>query len=338
MLRRALLSAFALAFAAPAQAQPNLTISVYGISQDAMRKHLYAPFEARCGCKLVIETGNSGERLAKLEARRNNPEIDIAVITDFHALEAARKGLLDPIDVTRLSNHAKLFTQAKDPIGGNMAVGYTLYATGIVYRSDKVRIGSWNDLWQSSLKDRIALPSINTSQAPMLLFMVDRAGGGTSADFAGGIERIAAAKGDIVTFYERGAQLVQLFQQDEVWAAVSGRFNWPLIRRLNLPLAWAQPSEGNSGGMNVIVLPKGSKQRDLALQLADFWLSTEVQTALALDLVDSPANTEVQVPANVADQITFGPADVERIRFVPPAAILDHRDGWLKVWNERVAR
>ena len=64
----------------------------------------------------------------------------VCVESVHDALAAQRSGLLQPIDVSKLSNHAKLYDVAKDPLGGNIAVGYTFYATSIVYRSDKVTI------------------------------------------------------------------------------------------------------------------------------------------------------------------------------------------------------
>ena len=65
-LRTALASATALALslsAAHAQ-EKTLTISVYAFAQDEFKELVYDPFEAKCGCKLVVETGNSVERLS----------------------------------------------------------------------------------------------------------------------------------------------------------------------------------------------------------------------------------------------------------------------------------
>jgi spermidine/putrescine-binding protein len=74
--------------------QATLVVSNFAIAQDLMRKDLYAPFEAKCNCKIVVDAGNAADRLAKLEARKGNPEADIAVLADFTALEAARKDLI----------------------------------------------------------------------------------------------------------------------------------------------------------------------------------------------------------------------------------------------------
>ena len=71
-------SALLLVTAPAASAQEKtLTISVYGFAQDAFKELVYTPFEQKCGCKLVVETGNSVERLAKMEANKANPVIDM---------------------------------------------------------------------------------------------------------------------------------------------------------------------------------------------------------------------------------------------------------------------
>ena len=325
--------------AAPASAQqPTLVLSAFGVAQDQLRKDLYAPFEAKCGCKIVVEVGNSADRLAKLEARKANPEVDIAVMADVNALEAANKGLIDPIDVSKLTNYDKLYDVVKDPLGNKMGVGYTYYATSIIYRSDKVKIESWTDLWKPELKGRLALPNITTTQGPLLLFMADRAFGGTTPDFATGINKVSEIKGGVVTFYERAAQLAQLFQQDEIWAAVTGRFNWPLLKKLNMPLAWATPKEGLTGGLNVLVLTKGSKNKELAMRFMDEWLSTEAQTRLAMSQVDSPANKEVKLPPEIADVLTYGEDTAKGLKLIPPAQMLANREAWVSGWNSKIAR
>jgi putative spermidine/putrescine transport system substrate-binding protein len=333
----AALALLAMAPAAVAQT-PTLKISVYGIAQDEYRRDLYAPFEKKCGCTVVVETANSSERIAKLEANKSAPVIDVAALADFDALKAAREGLLEPIDVSKITSYDKLYAFTKDPIGDHMAVGYTFYATSIVYRSDKIAIDGWADLFKPELAGRIALPNITTTQAAPTLAMLEKAEGGGGPDFTNAFQTLAKHKDDIVTFYERGSQLPQLFAQDEILAAVSGRFNWANILKLHRPIKWATPKEGQAGGMNVLAIVKGTKQKALALQFIDYWLSAEVQTRLANDLVDSPANTDVKVADHVAEALTYGAETAASLHFLPPADVLAHRDEWLAKWNQMIAQ
>ena len=340
-MKKRLTIALALALLTPMPGRAEnrtLTISVYGFAQDAYKKLVYDPFEAQCGCKLVVETGNSVERLAKMEANKGSPVIDMAVVSMADGLQAARQGLTDKIDVSKLSNFSKLYDIAKDPNGDGMSVGYTFYATSIVYRSDKVKIDSWADLLSPKLAGHVAIPDIGTNQGPPTLFMLGKALGKDTPDLVAPIDAIGEHKADIVTFYVRASQIVQLMQQEEIWAAPIGRFAWEGFKKMNLPVAWANPKEGQTGGMNVMVLTHGGKNQDLALQFMDFWLSTEIQTALAEKLVDSPANREVKVAPEVAENLTYGEDTVKALELIPSAVALANREAWLSRWNEKVGQ
>ena len=57
--------------------------------------------------------------MSKIEANAANPIIDMAVISSHDALALARKGLLQNLDVSKLSSHNDLFEVAKNPLGAN---------------------------------------------------------------------------------------------------------------------------------------------------------------------------------------------------------------------------
>ncbi|MDQ0564301.1 putative spermidine/putrescine transport system substrate-binding protein [Rhizobium mesoamericanum] len=340
-MKNALIASAALLALSPLTAkaeEKTLTISVYAFAQDDFKTLVYDPFEAKCGCKIVVETGNSVERLAKMEANKASPVIDMAVVSMADALSASRKDLIDKVDTSKLSNFGKLYDFAKDPNGDGMSVGYTFYATSIAYRADKMKIESWADLLKPEYVGHVAFPNITTNQGPPALFMLGQALGSDGPDLTAPIEALGEKKDEIVTFYEKSSQLVQLMQQEEIWAAPIGRFSWVGFTKLDVPIAWATPKEGQTGGMNVMVVTKGSKNRDLALQFMDFWLSTEIQTKLAEKLVDSPANKEVKLSEEASNNLTYGEETANSLKLIPSPAALDNRAGWLKEWNEKVGQ
>ncbi|WP_424971898.1 extracellular solute-binding protein [Dinoroseobacter sp. S76] len=321
-----------------AMAQETLTISVYSFAQDAYKEALYDPFEEICGCELVIETGNSVERMAKIEANAADPVIDMAVISSHDALSLARKGLLSPLDTAQISSFDRLYPAAQDPIGDNMAVGYTFYASSIVYRSDLVEINSWGDLLGEELAGNVSLPNITGTQGPLTLMMLDKAAGGDASDFTATISAIGESADDIVTFYSRSSELAQLMNQEEVIAAPVGRFAWSRFKSSPLPFAWAEPAEGQAGGMNVMIMTKGNGNEELAYKLMDYWLSAEVQTRIAEALIDSPANMDVTVSDEVASNLTYGADLINSLNILPPAEIIANRDAWVEQWNSEVIR
>ncbi len=275
--------------------------------------------------------------MSKIEANKEAPVIDMAVMSAHDALGAARAGLLQPVDVSKLTNHDKLYDIAKDPLGDHYGIGYTFYATSIVYRTDKVTIESWADLLSPELAGNVALPDVTTNQGPPALHMIGKAMGDTDPSLTAPIEKVAEHKDDIVTFYVRSSQLAQLMQQEEIWAAPVGRFAWGRFKDNGLPMAWATPREGQTGGLNVMVMTANNGNEELALQFMDFWLSTPIQQALADALIDSPSNAEVVVSDEVAENLTYGADTVKSLDLIPAEVILDNRDSWLDQWNSKVA-
>ncbi len=317
----------------------TLVLSTYGLNGDLLKKHVYEPFKARCRCELVIETGSVAERMAKLEARRANPVVDLIQMPDFTALEASSKGLLQPIDHARVKNLEQVYDFGKDPLRNREAVAYTVYAVGLVVRTDKpsVAVTSWKDLWRPDLKGHLLLANITGNQGLATLFMADRTWGGLATDMSTGIARINEIKGHAVTFYTQTAQMTALFAQDEAWVAPVGRFAWLNLKKTGKPLKWVVPKEGQLGVMNVLAIPKGSKNADLAHQLIDFWLSKEVQTALANDLVDSPIVRHARPTPEAAEALTYGQAQIDSLVFMKPELVLRERAGWVTQWNRMIA-
>lgn len=324
-----------------AQAQTRtLVLSTYGLNNDLFKKHVYEPFKAKCGCEIVLETGNAADRLAKLEARKANPNVDLVQITDFLALEASNKGLLETIDFKKLKNLGEVYDFGRDPLRNQQGVAYTVYSVGLVVRTDKPSgaIASWKDLWKPELKGHLMLANITGNQGLAQLFMVDKAWGGVATDMSTGLAKLGEVKANTVTYYTQTAQMTALFAQDEAWVAPVGRFGWLNLRKTGKPLKWVVPKEGQVGMMNVMSIVKGSKNADLAHQLIDFWLSKDVQTALANDLADSPINRNVKPKADAVEALTWGKEQIESLVFMKPDMVARERAGWVTQWNRMIAK
>ena len=141
-----------------------------------------------------------------------------------------------------------------------MSVGYTFYATSIAYRSgqDEDRV-----LGRSAeagiCRPRRLSERDHQSGAAGALYARPRARQGYARP-QGTDRGVGEKKDDIVTFYEKSSQLVQLMQQEEIWAAPIGRFSWAGFTKLDVPVAWATPKEGQTGGMNVMVADQGFEE------------------------------------------------------------------------------
>ena len=323
-----------------AWAENTLVLSTYGLNNDLFKRVVYAPFEAKCNCKIVLETGTAATRMAKLEARKANPNVDLVQTTDFSALEGSKKGLFETLDYRKLKNVAQIYDFGKDPLRNQQAVAYTVYSVGLVVRTDKPsnEIKSWKDLANPSLKGRVLLANITGNQGLAQLFMIDRAWGGMNTDMSTGLSKIHELKSNTVTYYAQTAQMTALFAQDEAWVAPVGRFGWLNLQKTGKPLKWLVPQEGQVGMMNVMSIVKGSKQTELAHQLIDFWLSKEVQTALANELADSPINRNATPKPEAAAALTWGKDQINSLVFMNPEMVVREQPGWVNAWNKVIAK
>lgn len=321
-------------------AQKTLVVSGFGLNQNLIDKNISRPFETKCGCKVVWDVGNNADRLAKLVARKDNPNIDVVLMTDLFSMQAAKQGIFQPLDPAKLSNYNRIYDFAKNPLGSNFGVGFTTYTISIVYRTDKITtpIRSWRDLWRPELARRIVLPNITTSSGLPVVSMLNRAWGGSNSDDGPVFSKLTELKPRILTYYNSSAQLAQLFAQDEIWAAPVGRFAWGNMVRTGKPLAWAFPKEGQPGVINTASIVKGTKEEALAYQFIDFVLSDEVQLAQAIDLVDSPINKMVKVPVEKAEQLTADPIQIRSLKFADFNYLLGVQAGWIDRWNREIAR
>lgn len=84
---------------------------------------------------------------------------------------------------------------------------------------------------------------------------------------------------------------------------------------------------------NMINLITGSDVKDLATEFINFYLSYEVQLAEALDGVDSPVNTAVELTAEQAANFTYGAEMVNNLKLIDWNLISEHQADWISSWN-----
>ena len=340
---RRVLMALVLGVAAFALAASNVVIvSTWGFNLDLLNKNISDPFFKEYGIRIVRELGNNSDRLTKLLMRKDKPYVDVVHFADYYAALAKEKGLLQPIDVKKLENYDQLYDFSKDPIGDHYGIAYAVFNYAIVYRTDKVKepIKSWKDLWREDLKGKIALPDITITQGPAFMMLMNKIWGGEEYDpkLEVAFEKIAQIKDDVVTFYRRSSELINLFKMGEVWAAPVARFAWGRLLATGLPLKWVEPEEGSLGFLSVVSIVKGAKHLENAYKYIDFLLSKEVQYREAMDLVDSPVNKLVKVPDEIAQKLTYGEDTIKKLIFYDVNFIVKHRDEWIAKWNEIMGR
>lgn len=314
----------------------TLTVSTWGYNMDLLDKNITRPFEEKYGVKILYETGNNSARLTKLAARKGNPNVDVVHFAGNYTYLAIKDGLLAPYDPAKVRNLKELYDWAKDPLGDRYGVGYAVSSYAIAYRTDKVTtpITSWADLLRPQLKGFVSIPDITTTFGPATLVLLAKAFGGSENNIEPAWQNLPELSKNLVTIYRQSAELTALFQQGEVWVAPYTSFSWGNLQATGVPLKSVIPKEGTVGAQSVVSLVKGAKNVELAYRYIDFLISHEVETAEALDLVDSPTNKTVTVPPDIASKLTYGPQVIDSLIFLNEAKLSAEQEAWVKRWKE----
>lgn len=312
----------------------TLNVSWWGYNMDLLDKNVVEPFEEKYGVKVVSETGNNSDRLTKMVARKDNPVIDVVFLAGAWAYNAMVEGVIKPYDPAKLTNLDALYDIAKDPLGGNYAVGYTIQHLGLFYRPDKVNaISSWKDLSRDDLKGYLSVPGITTTYGPTIIYMLSKAWGDGFNDFEAGWKALEGIAPNIVNVYGRSSELNTMITQEEVYAAPYSSFAWGNILNSGLEVANVIPEEGLVGSFSVISVGAGTKNEDLAHLFIDHVLSFDVQKAEAMDLVDSPARTDIVLPPEIGENLTYGEGLISKLNFFSAEEMAANQEAWIKRWN-----
>ena len=330
------ISATAMLSGEPALAQgKTLTISWWGFNGEKLESIVLAPFRAQCGCEIVFETGNNGERLNKIQIR-NGAGVDVAYFSDSFSQQGIEAGLFQKIDPTKIPNLAGIYDLAKDPQGG-YGPAYTIGRVGIVYDTTKVTtpITSWNELWREDLAGSLALPGITTPAGPMVVMKAgDHASVDAFADEDAAFAAVAELKPNVVKNYNTGSEMINLFSTGEISAAIAQDFTLGQIQAAVPTVEWADLSEGAIVTLNTVNIPTGAAEPELAYEFINFILSPEIQQQLAEQGVDAPVVTSVELTPEQASLWTYGADLIAGLQRIDYAKMNAAKGGWVDRWNE----
>ena len=292
----------------------TLTISTFSFNAELLQKNIYDPFMEQTGAKLVVETGKNAERVTKIEESPEN--YDVVVISDSFAAQLGNDGILGNIDRSKIANLDSIYDAAKAPMGEEYGPAYTFNRLGIVYDPSMidVEIKSFADLWNPELKDCIAVPDITTTSGVLFYYATAAAFGLTPGQDDDAIfAKLEELKPNVVKTWTSANDTITMLNQGEASVAALLDYSYTTAKQANPDYVWVSPSEGNFACFNMLNITKDCKNKELAEAFINFYLSKDVQLADALDGVDAPVNTEVELTEEQAANFTYGQEMVDSL-------------------------
>ena len=312
----------------------KLVVSNFAFNGELLQKNIYDPFMEMTGCKIVVDAAGNAQRVTKITEAPE--DYDVVVIGDMFVKQLMDAGCIDTVDAAKLTNLEGIYESARAPMGAEYGPAYTFNRLGIVYDSAycDVEIKSFADLWNPELEDSIAIPDMTATTGPMFYFATAETfglvpGKDDEAIFA----KLAELKPNVVNTYTSANNTITMLNQGEISVAVLLDYSYTTAKNANPDYIWVDPVEGSFASYNMINLIAGSDVKDLATEFINYYISYDVQLAEALDGVDSPVRTDVELTAEQSGNFTYGEEMVAGLKFVDWNIITENQAKWIEMWN-----
>lgn len=333
----------AVAAALPASAQEKtLTLGGYGGSFETLMKETVIPdFEKKSGVKIDFVPGNSTENLARLQAQKDNQELDVVFLDDGPMYQAVALGFCDTVKEAPVL--ADVYDIAK--LGGGKAIGTGFVATGITYNAkwfeDKgwEPPSSWADLTDPKYQQLISVPPISNTYGLHTLAMMARLNGGDEKNIEPGFKAMVEKVNPNVLVYEPSAgKMSELFQQGEIAWAIWGSGRTKALADTGFPAKFTYPDEGAVALMVAVCPVVNSDVPEEAQAFIQYVMTPEVQAKLAETQGFGPTNKKTELPKELGDTLPYGPEKVGKLIALDWETINQHREEWTQRWAREVER
>lgn len=261
-----------------------------GPYSEAKVKAAVEPFEEKHGIKVtVITPPDYGKLKAMVES--GHVEWDVVSVDNDYAIRAGNLGLLEKVDFDVIQTDG-LYEELVHDYG----VPHDIYSTLIAFNTDSFPTGdhpkNWADFWDT---EKFPGPRALYKEPKWTLEAALLADGVEPEnlyplDIDRAFAKLDEIKGDIKVWWTAGAQPPELLATDEVPISVAWSGRITEAREDGAPV----DLEFNQGiiATNTWVVPKGSPNKELAMEFIAFALEAEQQAAFSSNYDNAPANVD----------------------------------------------
>jgi putative spermidine/putrescine transport system substrate-binding protein len=320
-----------------AQARPLVFATFTGSWEEAHKDVLVPAFrKATNNAPIVLDPMLSVDQIAKVNAARANPPIDVMLHDPGPALIAIDQDLVEPYPVDKSEHFKNLIPDAQDARGP----APFFQVVGLTYNPDTVKTPptSWADLWRPEFKGRVGITNLASTLGTGWLVEIARMNGGSETNVDPGFAAIEKLKPNLAAVAANPGALATLFQQGQVDIA-PGNFNAiQILKARGVPVEFVAPKEGAIAFKTTIHIVKNSPNKELAFKLIEAAISPEVQAALmASPYLIVPTNTKVKMGGEIAKVLAKDTDDLKKkFVFQDWAAINKQRSAWIEKFNRDI--
>ncbi len=305
-------------------------------------------FEAKCDCKVSASyMGSSDELVAKLKGGSAGNYDVISPSSDVAAF-IVQAGLATPLDLAKIPSYKALMpkltnlslVKVKEKVFG---VPFTWGPNPLLFDTTAFPAAptSWALLWDPKWKGKVAVwDDLSTIYLTAQMLGYDKPNPDALYNLRDDQleevkKKLIALKPNLRKIWATGGELVNLFQNHEVVAAMG----WPLmtnqLKKAKFPIGETIPTENTTGWIDHLMITSASENKELAHAFLDYLLQAKTQKLLTDITGYIPANPEAaaymskeQIAGLHLHEIEAYTAHIYFWQHV------DRRNKYTEVWNE----
>jgi putative spermidine/putrescine transport system substrate-binding protein len=320
-----------------AQAKRLVFATFTGSWEEAHRAVLVPAFKKSTNnADIILDPMLSVDQIAKVNAAKNNPPIDVMLHDPGPALTAIGQGLVDNYPVADSKNYKDLIVEAQEETGP--AIFFQV--VGLTYNPEKIKKPptSWKDLWSPEYKGRAGITNLNSTLGTGFLVEIAKMFGGSESNVEPGFKALNDLKPNLAAVAANPGALATLFQQGQVDIS-PGNFNAiQILKARGVPVEFVVPKEGAIAFKTTIHIVKNTKNKDLAVALIEAAMSPEVQTRLMQSpYLIVPTNSKVQMQGEISKVLVKDQAELkQKFVFQDWKKINEQRAQWIERFNREI--
>jgi putative spermidine/putrescine transport system substrate-binding protein len=320
-----------------AQAKRLVFATFTGSWEEAHRAVLVPAFKKSTNnADIILDPMLSVDQIAKVNAAKNNPPIDVMLHDPGPALTAISQGLVDNYPVAQSKNYKDLIAEAQEETGP--AIFFQV--VGLTYNPEKIKKPptSWKDLWSPEYKGRAGITNLNSTLGTGFLVEVAKMFGGSESNIEPGFKALNDLKPNLAAVAANPGALATLFQQGQVDIS-PGNFNAiQILKARGVPVEFVVPKEGAIAFKTTIHIVKNTKNKDLAVALIEAAMSPDVQTRLMQSpYLVVPTNSKVQMQGEISKVLVKDQAELKKkFVFQDWKKINEQRAQWIERFNREI--
>ena len=256
--------------------KPTLTVYNWG---DYIDEDVISEFEKEFGVRVVYDEFATNEDMyVKINAGGGN--YDVAFPSDYMIKRMIDEELLHKINFANVTNYKYIDEQFKglgyDP-SNEYSVPYMWGTVGILYNKTMVKepVNSWKILWDSKYSKQILMLDSQRDSIGITLKMLGYSLNTKNPQELEKAKDALIEQKPLVLAYV-GDEVKDKMISGEAALAVVWSGDAVYMMRENSELAYAIPDEGSNLWFDAMVIPKTSKNKELAEKFIDFMTRTDI--------------------------------------------------------------